>query len=79
MGGLRFRLLTGRLTVDDVEATRRRDTALRALRLLDRHLSQTPFLAGERYTIADIAIYGYTHVAAQAGIDTQPSRPSPPG
>lgn len=72
MGGLRFRLLTGRLTADDIEAMRRRDAALQALRLLDCHLGQTPFLVGDRYTIADIAIYGYTHVAADAGIDTEP-------
>ncbi|MDQ2897248.1 MAG: glutathione S-transferase family protein [Actinomycetota bacterium] len=72
MGGLRFRLLTGRLTIEDAEAVRRRDAGLQALRLLDGHLSQTPFLVGDRYTIADIAVYGYTHVAADAGIDTEP-------
>ena len=27
------------------------------------------FLAGERYTIADIALYAYTHVAEEAGFD----------
>ncbi|MGI9433253.1 MAG: glutathione S-transferase family protein [Geminicoccaceae bacterium] len=36
---------------------------------LDRHLEQQPFVAGDRYTIADIAIYGYTHVADEGGID----------
>ncbi len=51
---------------------RRRDAALQALGLLDGHVSQTPFLVGARYTIADIAVYGYAHVAAQAGIDVEP-------
>ena len=72
IGGLRFRLLTGRLTADDPETVRRRDAAVQALRLLDRHLGGAPFLVGDRYTIADIAVYGYTHVAAEAGIDVEP-------
>jgi len=29
-------------------------------------------LVGERYTIADVAVYGYTHLAHEAGIDLQP-------
>jgi glutathione S-transferase len=69
MGGLRFRLLTGRLTADSPEATRRRNGAEEALRLLDAHLQTQRFLAGAGYTIADIAVYGYTHVAPEAGLD----------
>lgn len=72
MGGLRFRLLTGRLAADDPAAVRRRDAALEALRVLDQHLSEAPFLVGDQYTIADIAIYGYAHVAGEANIDLEP-------
>ncbi len=36
---------------------------------LDRHLANQDFVAGNRYTIADIAIYGYTHVADEGGFD----------
>lgn len=36
---------------------------------LDRHLRTQDFVAGDRYTIADIAIYGYTHVASEGGFD----------
>ncbi|MEM8948111.1 MAG: glutathione S-transferase family protein [Pseudomonadota bacterium] len=36
---------------------------------LDRHLADQDFVAGNRYTIADIAIYGYTHVADEGGFD----------
>lgn len=72
MGGLRFRLLVGRLTSDDPEAVRRRQGAYAVLRLLDDHLDTHEFFVGGRYTIADIAIYGYTHLAHEAGIDMQP-------
>ena len=70
--GLRFRLLTGRLAADDADAIRRRDGASQALRLLEHQLRGAPFLVGDRYTIADIAVYGYAHVAAEAGLDVEP-------
>jgi glutathione S-transferase len=40
-----------------------------ALMVMERQLEQTPFLAGARYSIADIALYAYTHVAHQGGYD----------
>ena len=40
-----------------------------ALRVLDEHLRARTFVVGERYTIADIAVYGYAHVAHEAGLD----------
>jgi glutathione S-transferase len=72
MGGLRFRLLVGRLSADSPEAIRRREAAQDVLRLLDEHLATRDFFVGGRYTIADIAIYGYTHRAHEAGIDLDP-------
>jgi glutathione S-transferase len=69
MGGLRFRLLTGRLTSDEAEAVRRRDAAHEVLALLDSELSKRDFLLGEAYTVADIGVYGYAHVAGEAGLD----------
>jgi len=72
MGGLRFRLLVGRLTPDDPDAVRRKEGALEVLRLLDDYLATRDFFVGDRYTIADVAIYGYTHLAHEAGIDMGP-------
>lgn len=69
MGGLRFRLATGRLHVQDPEARRRHRGALEILALIDAHLRERTFLVGERLTIADIAGYAYIHVAPEAGID----------
>jgi glutathione S-transferase len=42
-----------------------------ALDALERGLEDRAFLAGDRYTIADIALYAYTHVAHEAGFDLQ--------
>jgi glutathione S-transferase len=41
----------------------------RALDVMDRQLKQTPFMAGEKFTLADIALFAYTHVADEGGFD----------
>jgi glutathione S-transferase len=43
-----------------------------ALAAMDRHLTHHEFLVAERYTIADIALYAYTHVAPEAGLELEP-------
>ena len=40
-----------------------------ALALMERHLARHDFLVASRYSIADIALYAYTHVADQGGFD----------
>ena len=72
IAGLRFRLLTGRLAPSDPDAVDRLRLAGDVLRLLDDHLGDREFLVGDRYTIADIALYGYIHRAHEAGIDLAP-------
>jgi glutathione S-transferase len=72
VGGLRFRLLVGRLKPSDPEAVRRKEGGEEVLRLLDGHLAEREVFVGGRYSIADIAIYGYTHLAREAGIDMEP-------
>jgi glutathione S-transferase len=42
-----------------------------ALDAMEKVLSAKSFLVGERYTIADIALYAYTHVADEGGLDLQ--------
>jgi glutathione S-transferase len=36
---------------------------------LNRHLASQDFVAGDAYTIADIALYGFTHVADEGDFD----------
>ena len=40
-----------------------------ALAIMDRHLHDHPYFVGERYSIADIALYAYTHVAGDGGLE----------
>jgi glutathione S-transferase len=41
----------------------------RALALMEAHLKSRPFFVDDRYTIADIGLYAYTHCAADGGFD----------
>ena len=40
-----------------------------ALEALERGLAGREFVAGGRYTVADISLYAYTHLAIEAGIE----------
>ncbi|WP_255990132.1 glutathione S-transferase family protein [Chitinolyticbacter albus] len=40
---------------------------LKALAVMEQQLAKTPYLTGSDYTIADISLYAYTHVANEGG------------
>jgi glutathione S-transferase len=40
-----------------------------AFSVMEQHLERGPFFVGARYSIADIALYAYTHCAADGGFD----------
>ena len=40
-----------------------------ALGVMEKHLSKHDYFVGGRYSIADIALYAYTHVADEGGFD----------
>jgi glutathione S-transferase len=40
-----------------------------ALRIMEKHLERHKYFVNDRYSIADIALYAYTHVAAEGGFD----------
>jgi glutathione S-transferase len=50
----------------------RRASGREALKIIERHLREREFFVGERFTIADICLYAYTHVADEAGFDLEP-------
>lgn len=43
------------------------DAGHRALGVMEAQLEKTPFIAGEKYSVADIALYAYTHTAESKG------------
>jgi glutathione S-transferase len=44
----------------------------KGLEALERGLTGREFLVGDRYSVADISLYAYTHVAAQGEFDLEP-------
>jgi glutathione S-transferase len=41
----------------------------RALQVMEKHLETHRFFAADRYTVADIALYAYTHIANECDFD----------
>ena len=68
IAGLRFRLITGRFAPDSSAARARRHMGVQLLGLLADHLAEREFLVESGYSVADIAVYGYVHVAGDAGL-----------
>ena len=50
----------------------KRAQGVAALGVMEGHLARQPFFVGARYSIADIALYAYTHVAHEGGFDLGP-------
>jgi glutathione S-transferase len=50
-------------------AESKRDGGYRALAVMEAHLAREPYFAGGRYSVADIALYAYTHVADEGGFE----------
>ena len=61
--------LTKGIEVEPEALAERQRVGYRALDALERGLDGRPFLVGDGYSIADIALYAYTHVADEGGFD----------
>ena len=64
--------LTKGIDVDPETLAERQRVGYLALDALEGHLAGRSYLVGERYTIADIALYAYTHDAHEGGFDLTP-------
>ena len=60
------------ITPSDAEREAKRRGGVAALRAMESHLIGHAYLVGERYSIADIALYAYTHVAPEGGFELEP-------
>lgn len=73
IGALRHWTLTGKLVRrPDFLVAMKRDAGTRALETLETQLATREFIAGDRYTIADIAVFAYASRAEEAGLPPQP-------
>ncbi len=67
MGSLRYWTLTGKLNRRPPELVEsKRHAALKALAVLDREFAHADFIVGQSYSVADISLFAYSHVARDA-------------
>ena len=67
IGTLRHWIMTGKVARRPNELVEsRRAASMKALGILDRELAMREFVAGDRYTIADISLFAYTSRAREA-------------
>jgi glutathione S-transferase len=52
---------------DEAALAKAQEGGRRVLAAMDAHLTGRTFLVAERFTLADIALYAYTHVAEEGG------------
>ena len=71
VGALRFLLASGRLDREGREARQQLRFSMAIVAQADGHLANTRFFVADRYTVADIALYGYLQVAHEAGVDME--------
>lgn len=69
VGTARYWHLTGREAQQPEAFAQRLQAGTDALVVLDRGLAGREFLVADAYSVADVALYAYTHVAGDAGID----------
>jgi glutathione S-transferase len=71
VGTARFWRLTGRDVERPEVFAARVDAGKAALEALERHLGGSRFLLGDTYTVADVSLFAYAHVAHEAGIEME--------
>ena len=69
IGSLRVRLAAGVIEPGSSAAKRFKAVGRAALTVVEEHLRERAFLVAERYTVADLCIYAYVHVAGEAGLE----------
>lgn len=72
IGSLRHWTMTGKLahrSAETIEA--KRSAATRSLDILESELSTRPFIADDRHSIADMAIFAYASRAGEAGLSLE--------
>jgi glutathione S-transferase len=71
VGALRFFVMTGRLAPESPQAQQQLRFSTAVVGQAEGHLASRDFFVAERYTVADIALYGYLQVAHEAGVQME--------
>lgn len=72
IGSLRYWTMTGKIAQREPSLMQGKRAAWRTLGMLEQELALRPFLAGDSYTIADIAVFAYASRAGDADISLEP-------
>ena len=70
IGWLRVRVARTDTDPGDESVRRERRECVAAAMLVDQHLQDREFAVGDRFTVADICLYGYLQASGEAGVDT---------
>jgi glutathione S-transferase len=73
VGQLRFRLVREGLDPGSDRFEGMRKMAAGIVAMVNGHLEGREFFVGDDYSVADIGMYGYLHVAHEGGIDMEPN------
>lgn len=65
----RFWYMTGKAEEHQEALQQKQAPGYAALAVMEQHLEKNDFFVGDRYTIADIGLFAYTHVAGEGGFD----------
>ena len=66
---VRFWHFSGQLESHRSELDAKMERGYHALGVMEQQLARRAFFVGERYSVADIALYAYTHVADEGGFE----------
>ena len=68
---LRFIGLEAMTDVQRMQVAGKRENGLHALDLMDKHLATRKWFVADQFTLADICLFAYTHVADEADFDLE--------
>jgi glutathione S-transferase len=68
---LRFVGLEALTDAQRLQITAKRENGLAALDLMDKHLESRKFFVADQFSLADICLFAYTHVADEANFDLE--------
>jgi glutathione S-transferase len=72
LGSARYWRLSGRDRGREAALAYLQEAGRAALEVMERHLERYSFFVEEHYSVADIALYAYSHLAPEAGVSLEP-------
>jgi glutathione S-transferase len=66
---VRFWHFSGQVEKNRAALPEKVERGYHALAVMEQHLAQRAFFVAERYSVTDIALYAYTHVAGEGGFE----------